>query len=72
MLMDQGARDHGHPPLDGAIPVQITNWWCLQFNAEDILELGSESLKHAVLELENLGRETRKDIYKKEKEYGHE
>jgi hypothetical protein len=24
MLKDQGARDHGHPPMDGAIPVQIT------------------------------------------------
>lgn len=24
MLMDQGARDHGHPPMDDAIPVQIT------------------------------------------------
>jgi hypothetical protein len=29
-------------------------------------------LKHAVLELENLGRETRKAIYKKENEYRHE
>jgi hypothetical protein len=29
-------------------------------------------LKHAVLELENLGRETRKEIYKKENEYRHE
>jgi hypothetical protein len=29
--------------MDGATPVQDYNWWCLQFNAEDILEPGSES-----------------------------
>ncbi len=72
MLMDQGARDHGHPPMDGAIPVQITTDGVFSSMQKIFQSLEVNLLKHAVLELENLGRETRKEVDKKENEYRHE